>query len=235
MKKYIIILSFITGNAFSQGIPTIDISNLIQSTITAMENIQRVQQAYTQIAEAKKRFENFNGDYLKGLILNNLEYQIKRRWLPEDYREVLRLYSGITNFDGFEGAASAGWSAREDYQLFDIGTYFPDTGSVTAGRWEQYVNNTVAAVGMSEAGFERASELIKTTESLLVDISTSPDAKAATDLNNRMSGQIQFMLAELLRINSGKAASSAREVLYRQTQESEGIRIANNKLIPSIE
>lgn len=209
------------------GIPTIDIANVIQTTITSIESIQQVvqlyeqidnqiqqiQTAYDQIDNQVKQFENINGDYFKDMLLNNAAYKSKRRLVPKTYEDVLDLYKNI-GVAGHEIATNAGWAARDAFEIEDVNAYFDDVNTDEAKQWQQQEINSMAAVGVAESAFERVDSLLEETEDLMDDIKNSPDDKAAQDLQNRMSGQTQLLLAELIRLQGSQATSQGRKQLY---------------------
>ena len=98
VKKILIIKSLLSILIFiyiiplrtNAGIPTIDVANIVQTTISAVENIHQVAQLYeqidnqiNQIENQIKQFENLNGDYFKDILLNTSEYKKARRWVPK--------------------------------------------------------------------------------------------------------------------------------------------------------
>jgi len=239
MKKYIFLI-IISTNSLA-NLPTIDIANIVQTTISALKNIEQVGQVYTQIDnqlqqinKLKEQFDNMNGDYFKQLLLNSTGYKKARRWIPSNFRDVLDMYRGLYPYQAYQEAAFAGWEARNDYYIYDTETYYEENESIAAQRWAQYNNNSVAAIGIAESSFERATGVISETERLIDDMGSSPDQKAALDLSNRMSAQLQFLLAELIRVQSSQAAANARNELYTQAQKGEDLRISNNTHVTSI-
>lgn len=229
------------------GIPTIDVANIIQTTISSVENVQQVVQLYqqidNQIQQIKnqydainnqvKQFENLNGDYFKDMLLNNASYKSKRRLVPKTFQEVLDLYKNI-GVAGHEIATDAGWDAKDNSGLEDANVYFDDLATKDAQIWQQNQNNAMAAVGVADSSFQRVEELIKESEDLMDDIKNSTDAKAAQDLANRMAAQNQLILAELLRIQSAQLATTGRDQLARQAINGRAIQMATFTEIPSI-
>jgi len=223
----VLMCSLIVPFKANAGIPTIDVTNVIQTTVSSIENVQQVVQLYQQIdnqvqqirnqydsiTNQVKQFQNLNGDYFKDMLLNNSTYKSKRRLVPKTYKQVLDLYKNI-GVAGHQIATDAGWEARDEMQIEDADKYFEDLTTPEAKLWQQNENNAMAAVGVAESSFERVDSLIEETESLMEDIKNSTDAKAAQDLANRMSGQTQLLLAEVIRIQSAQATSQGRKQLY---------------------
>jgi len=223
----VLMVSLVLPFRVNAGIPTIDVANIIQTTITSIESVQQGVQLYTQINNQVnqirnqfdqinnqvKQFQNLNGDYFKDMLLNSASYKSKRHLVPKTYKEVLDLYKNI-GVAGHQIATTAGWNARDEMQIEDANVYFQDLTTPEAKLWQQNENNAMAAVGVAESSFERVDSLIEETESLMEDIKNSTDAKAAQDLANRMAGQTQLLLAEVIRVQSAQATNQGRNQLY---------------------
>jgi conjugal transfer/entry exclusion protein len=221
------------------GIPTIDIANIVQTTTNALQNIQQVQQLFTQIDNQIKAFENLNGDYLKDQLLNSFGFQQRRRWAPETYQDLLDLYKNGGGADGggggeFAKTTNAGWAARDELEVSDADLFYEDLDTPNAKRWQQHEINSMAAVGLAETGFERVTEIIEESEALLADISNSTDAKAAQDLGNRLLVQNQLILAEIMRIQSAQGATQGRKQLFDHAMQGEEKKRGAVDEVPSI-
>lgn len=236
----LVVVSMMLPYRANAGIPTIDITNIVQTTVSAIENIEQVIQLYeqidnqiNQIENQVKAFENLNGDYLKHALLNSGTHQQARRWVPKTYNEVLDLYKNI-NVAGYEKTTNAGWDARDSMHVTDAADIYADVDSNSAQRWQQHENDSMAAVGVAESSFERVDEVLAETELLMEDIQNSPDAKASQDLQNRMSGQTQILLAEVIRIQSTQAATQGRNQLYEHARKGEDKRRAIVDELPTL-
>jgi len=221
------------------GVPTIDIANITQTTITAIKQIQQVAQLYqqidnqiNQIQKQVESFENLNGDYFKHLLLNTDEFKEARRWVPKTYQDVLDLYKNI-NVDGFEDTVNSGWGAADDLHVTLPDDFYEDVDAPQSKRWSQHKNDNMAGVGLAEQAYKRVDELLEETEDLMDDIEDSIDAKAAQDLANRMAGQTQLVLAELVRLQASQGSTNARNALHQQAIMGEDKKRAGSE-IPDI-
>ncbi len=237
---FVFIISLVLPYRANAGIPTIDVANIIQTTISAVENVQQVIQLYeqidnqvNQIQNQVKAFENMNGDYLKDMLLNSDQYKKARRWVPKTYKEVLDLYKDI-NVGGYENTANAGWDARDELHVTDTEIIYDDLDSTGAKRWQQHENDGMAAVGIAESSFQRVDEVLEETEELMADIKNTTDAKAAQDLANRMAAQTQILLSEVIRVQSSQAATQGRKQLYDHAMQGEDKKRAKVEELPSL-
>jgi len=231
----LLVFCFIPFKA-NAGIPTIDVANIVQTTVIAIENIQQVIQLYDQINNQIQQidnqitsYKNLNGDYFKDALLNGVTYKKARRWVPKEYVELLDLYEGIATA-GFNKTITAGWDARDSLEVIDPVNIYADLTTTQAVRWQEHEKNSMAAVGLADISFSRVDELINESEALMVDIKSSTDGKAAQDLANRLAVQNQLLLAEMIRITSTNVATSGRNALYQHALMGED-RIRSNATV----
>ena len=57
------LLGVSSGQALATGIPTIDVTNIVQTTETALQAIEQTANQLEQIRQAKKRLEQMTGQY----------------------------------------------------------------------------------------------------------------------------------------------------------------------------
>lgn len=237
---YVFVFSLVLPFRANAGIPTIDVANIIQSTISAIENIEQVVQLYesidnqiNQIENQVEQLKNINGDRLKDMLLNSSDYKKARRWVPKTYKDVLALYKNV-GVSGYEGTTDAGWEARDEMKIADADYFYDDLDTANAKRWEQHENDGMAAVGVAESAFDRVDSVLEETEDLMADIKNSTDPKAAQDLANRMSAQTQILLAEVIRVQSSQAATQGRKQLYDHAMQGEDKKRAKVEELPSL-
>ncbi|WP_020211025.1 type IV secretion system protein [Gilvimarinus chinensis] len=241
----VFLVSSVLPMRVNAGIPTIDVASIVQETITAIEQIEQVVQMYNQIDNQIRQienqveaFENMNGDYFKDLLLNSFDDKEARRWLPEDYQDVLALYDRYSS-GGWGAVRNSGWNAVEDFSVPGNAAVFTneeldDWHNTDRKRWEARQKSGMAAVGVADNSFSRVTEIIEESEQLIADIPNSTDAKAAADLNNRIAAQNQIVLAELLRIQSAQTATQGRDQLYQHAVQTEDKKQAQVRYIRDI-
>jgi len=71
---------------------------------------------------------------------------------------------------------------------------------------------------VSDAAFQRVTELIEETEELMEEIANTEDGKHAQDLQNRLTGQTHLLMAEMIRVQSTQSATQARNQLYQEAR-----------------
>lgn len=238
----LVIAGLVTPRKADAGIPTIDVSNLIQSVLSVLQQIEEVSNTYYQIENQIKSYKtqmeelkNMNGDYLKHALLNSSAYKDARRYLPESYSDLVDLYK-TGNAGSYSAPVDAAWAARDDLKGIDaIEAYGDDRiDSDSAIRHQNHESNMMASVGAADMSYKRVDELLEETEALMADMSTTVDAKAAADLNNRFQAQTQFLLAEIIRVQSTQATTEGRKNLYEISQKAADKKKGNLNELPKL-
>jgi hypothetical protein len=243
-RKYVgaffcLAISFVSSQA-SAGIPTIDVASLIQSTISALEDIQAVKNLYDQIdnqvkqlEQGVKQIESLTGDKLKDQLLNDAGYKDARRWAPDTYAEVNDLFKAASySKASYKKMAQAGWSARDSFHIPEADKLFKDVDSDKAKSWQQHEIDSMSGIGVAETSYERVSTIMSDSEALNDDLASTPDLKASVDLLNRNQTQTQFLLAELIRIQSTQTAVIGKQQLYDHSMKADDMSKARFTELP---
>lgn len=245
LKKYAYIFfslfTVFASNQASAGIPTIDVASLIQSTISAIEDVQAVKNLYDQIdnqikqiEHAKKELESMTGDRLKDKLLNTAGFKDARRWAPESFSEVNDLFKAASYAkSSYEKMAKAGWKARDAYFIPEAADLYKDPDSDRAKSWQQHEIDGMTSVGVAESSYERVTAIMDDSEAIIDDIASSEDMKSSMDLLNRNQAQTQFLLAELIRIQSTQTATQGKQQLYDHSLKAEDKNKARFTELPS--
>lgn len=228
MKKIIFIFVALFSYQTNAGIPTFDAANIVQSTISAIQNVKQATDLATQLQEAKDQYDEVNAqfDETKDLIsgatnfsfdkLLNSSVDDARGVVPDTFDGVLALFVSNSGAQGFGEVFDYADKASQDLRIADDAEIYDDLTSDDAHRAQMHVANTKVAVGTSEASFNRVAKLLDDSETLMEQIANTTSPKEAQDLSNRLNGQTHLLLAELIRIQSSQAATQAKNQLYEE-------------------
>lgn len=232
--KKIAFLFFSLFMAFSShkaaaGIPTIDVASLIQSTISAVQDIQAVINLYDQIDNQvkqienwKEEFESITGQRYKDQLMNDWGHWNDRRWAPQKFSQVEDLFKAAHHArDSYRDMAQAGWRARDSYHIPEASVLYDDTDTDRARSWQQHELDGMHTVGVAAYSYDRVERIIHDTEVLIADLRNSEDQKASLDLLNRSQAQTQFLIAELIRLQSTQTATQGKAQLYQHSLRAE--------------
>lgn len=222
-----------TGTAHAGGIPTIDVTNIVQTTLTSLNSfeeianqikqiqnqIDQLRQLEQQLDQAKEQFEAMTGSYNMSDLLNGVAEQQAREWAPDDWRNVLDVYEGGGNEMG-ETAREAR-EAGEDFGASDV---YDDLTPTTAERYIRRGREIFGAMGIGEHSYNLTSDRIETVEGLINNIDTATDPKAAQDLGNRIQAETALLMTELIRLQSAQMVMVANEQNHQRNLDADRVR-----------
>lgn len=199
-----------TGVASAQGIPTIDVANIIQTTTTAkntLDQVTELKKAYEtqldELGEAVKQVDALTGNRGIGNLLNNqLDLEL-RRYTPETWQDTAR----ILQAGGLPGSAA---DVRAFYEEISGSLNVADVGQINrvnqdapnAVAYAQRRDTTFAAQAVAQASYNQTTQRVQDYERLMVEIENTPDTKAAADLANRIAAQNGITSSELIRLQT---------------------------------
>ena len=214
VNKALAVLCILTAPTIASagGIPTIDVSNIVQTTATAkntLEQVKQLKEAYEaqldQLREAIRQGDALTGNSGIGNILNGAADRDNRRYAPESWEDTVK----ILEAGGLPGSAD---DVRAYYEAVkeqtnvagaaDINTVNPEAPNALA--FENRRDTTFAAQSVARASYNQTGRRIDDYERLMAEIENTPDAKAAADLTNRIAAQNGLTMAELIRLQAAQ-------------------------------
>ncbi len=192
------------------GIPVIDVTNIVQNTLTAVRTLQQYEQMLedyqTQLEEldqAIRQVESLTGNRGIGDLLNGASYREARRYTPTTWQDTMR----ILEAGGLPGSVAdvidiyQGHTDR--YEIANRDVYnVVNEDAPNAVAFEQRRNTNMATFAVSEASYDKTVQRMKNYESLMGSIEDTPNMKAIGDLTARINAENGTALAELIRLNA---------------------------------
>ena len=196
--------------AYGQGIPVIDATNVVQTTITAqqaIEQVRQLQEAYqTQLQEldqAVAQVQAMTGSRgLGGLVNGTVEHDL-RRYLPDTWLDTLQVLeaTGVP-----ASAADVERIFRDLNERYDVATaedYAPDDPDTPTAQAHQRTTETgYATLATSEAAFDQTGRRVSAYETFLAELDRTGDVKASIDLMARIAAENGLTTNELLRLQA---------------------------------
>lgn len=233
MKRHVAIAAVaalvIPPKADASGIPTVDIANILQTTVSAFENIEQVANQITQIqnqidqftkleeqlAQQVAQFDSITGTYNMGGLLNDSTYRALRRSLPTSWQDTLAMIEAATAAAHQQKIQDAARDAQAAGRQFAAGDIYPDVAQPDALRYIRRANQVFTQMGIGISNFEATDRRLANVEGLSDEIDTATDLKAAIDLQNRINVEQAVLTAELIRLQA------AAHIAQTQRQEDE--------------
>lgn len=227
--------------------PVIDITNILQTTVSAFSNIdtaassagilstEQAQYAKQLLMYAKQldqyktqieQLQNQSGSYGMGGLLNGSNDTATRRWAPANWRETLQvIQSGGNPGNGLVSSAIDALKTSQQVKFSD-GVY-KNTNGLNKRRANYYDLNTgtsLNAMGLADVAYSTTDQRTTNIESLNDQIDQATSEKAALDLSNRLAAQNlhqQNQLIQLLAVQSQAKATEQYGASSTKASESE--------------
>lgn len=217
----------IPGRVLATGIPTVDVMNILQTTVTAFESIEQTVTMVEQLESAVKQYqqqiaqlESMTGSRGMGALLTGAQKAQDRRWAPDDIDQTL----AVLRAGGIPGSTTnykvaiermqkaAGAQSSSDMHMADDG-YMANYG----GYYDEYRASNMAALGLSESAYSDTDKRTQEIEALMAKIDQANDQKAALDLMNTLIAEMLVLQNESVRLQAALLQNQAT-ANFSQTQ-----------------
>ncbi|GEM_PF-751290 len=243
VRNLLILSGLAEGNA-QAGLPVFDGSNLAQAVLQVQawvkqgeqmaqqatswsqqytqmaQQIQQLQQTYQQLQQT---YQSISG--IRGMadIANN---PALRRYLPNDYQQVLQLGTGMANgqYSGLSGSVTAMKQASTILNIQDTGL---DPNSPAGLAYQNSQNQAALNRVLAEASFKQSGDRITGLQQMLDTVNQAPDDKDIQDLQGRIQAEQIMLQNELIRLASlSQLQQSQKDIAVQQASE---IRMLSTK------
>jgi len=230
------------GSAMATGIPTVDVANIIQTTATALENIeqtatlgQQLQNAIQQYQQLQQQYQSMTGSRNMGGLITGAQKALDRRWAPADINQAMNTIKagGIPGTNQSYRVAverftnNAGSVNSADLRMGNNGYLANSSNTYDASR----VSN-LSALGLSETAYSNTNKRTEDIELLMANIDTAPDQKAALDLLNTLIAQMLVLQNESVRLQSAILQNQASTNLHNANAETAEAQFHNRGNLP---
>jgi len=230
------------GRVLATGIPTVDIANILQTTVTAFENIEQTVTMIEQLESAVKQYEQqiahletMTGTRGMGALLSSLQKSQDRRWAPSDLKSTM----ATIRAGGIPGTNQSYRVAAERYRdaagaLTSSQLSMPSDGFMAnqSHFYDETRASNLAAIGLSEAAYTDTDKRTQDIEGLLAQVDGAQDQKAALDLINTMIAQMLFFQNESLRLQAQMLQNTASSNMNYSQMRAEEANFHNRGFTP---
>lgn len=174
--------------------------------LTALKDLKTINGALKELSE--KEVLAVTGHYRMGDLYNSHSDQVNRLWANEHWQDVLKQASG-----GNSGRFRELLKVYHDrYPTVSQEMISPlQSNSLKAKTYIDNAKTNLAGLSVSEYSYNALQDRVKRLQGLLNQIESTPNQKAAQDLQTRVLAEIGFLQVELLRVQSVQAQLSAMQ------------------------
>jgi type IV secretion system protein VirB5 len=193
-----------TVNVHAQGIPVIDIANLIQTLLQVLNDVTEIENQVQQITQLGDQLGSMNGIRNLGDVFNN---PLLRNYVPAEAYTVLNAVN-TGGYSGLNGTARALRDAGMVYNCMDL--VGPARTSCQANLAQPYQHKGVLQDAMKSAA-GRLSQI----QSLMNQINATTDQKAIGELQARIGAENAQLTHEATQIQMLQAMADSEERIAR--------------------
>lgn len=202
--------------------------NIAQTTATVRQLAEQYRTMIDQLAEAKAQVAALTSRSGAGDLFNGAAERASRRYMPDAWAAATDIHQA-TNAVGAAADATRSviGNANTLYRPATAAELDPDGRSQhEVERYERETGTALAVLGASQAMLDATAQRRDTYEGLMARIETSPDAKAAADLANRIEVENGLAQNELVRATAMQANVAAIQEMRLAAAKADSARAA---------
>ena len=209
--------SVMAPNAQAQ-FAVIDVANMQQQIVQYANMIQQLQQLQAQLSQAQKAYAAITGGRgMGGLSKENFTANVPKTW-----QETLNAMNG-----GGKVGALANQIKNAASQL-QSGN-FEGVSETVLTSLDQGMDRAASGQALNAQVFEGSGARFDRIQSLMGQIDSATDAKAAADLNNRIAAENAMLMNELIKLQAMNAMLAQQQQVNAQTQAQKSFEMTSRK------
>ena len=195
------------GNARAQGIPVIDIANLIQTILQVLNDVTEIENQVQQITQLGDQLKSINGMRNLGNILNN---PALKNYVPAE----AYTYLNAVNTSGYSGLNATAKSLRDAgmvYNCMDLaGAARTDCQAALAQPYQQ--------TGLLQDAMKSAAGRLTQINSLMDQINGTSDQKAVLEIQARIGAENALLAHEVSQVQMLQGMADSEERIARSRE-----------------
>ena len=198
-----------TSGARAQGIPVIDVANLIQTVQQVLNDITEISNQVQQIQHLYAQVESINGVRDLGNVFNN---PTLRNYVPPD----AYVYLNAVNTSGYSGLSATAKALRDVGMLYNCAELQGDART----RCQAKLSQAYQQKGLLQDAMKSAGGRLKQIQSLMGQINATTDQKSIQELQARIGAENAMLAHEATQIQmlQGMADSEERIAQSRERE-----------------
>jgi type IV secretion system protein VirB5 len=192
------------GSARAQGIPVIDVANLIQTIQQVMNDITEIQNQVQQISQLQRQLDSINGIRDLGNIFNN---PALKNYVPAEAYTYLNAIS-TSGYAGLNATAKA---------LRDVGMVYNcmDLASDARSRCQADLAQPYQHKGLLQDAMKSAAGRLAQIQSLMGQINATTDQKAVQEIQARIGAENALLAHEISQVQMLQGMADSEERIAR--------------------
>jgi type IV secretion system protein VirB5 len=196
--------SLCASPARAQGIPVIDVANLMQTLLQVLNDITEIENQVLQIRQLESQVKSLNGMRNLGNILNN---PLLRNYVPAEAYTVLNAVNR-TGYAGLSGTAKSLRDLGMVYNCMDLaGAARTSCQATLAQPYQQK--------GMLQDAMKAAAGRLGQITALMDQINATADQKAVQEIQARIGAENALLAHEVSQVQMLQGMADSEERIAR--------------------
>lgn len=196
-----IALIFVMDSSYAQGIPVIDVANLIQTVQQVLNDVTKIKNQVEQINQLQSQIASMNGTRMLGEVADNP--QLHNYVPPNAYAEVNAL-----NSSGYSALNATARSLRDQDMVYNC----QDRNGAARTDCQSTLAQPYQYKGLLQDAMHAASGRVGQINALMAQINATTDQKSVQEIQARIGAENAMLAHEMTQVQmlQGLAYSDER-------------------------
>ena len=199
--------TFGAGNARAQGIPVIDIANLVQTIVQVMNDVTEISNQVQQITQLQNQLNSINGMRNLGNILNN---PMLRNYVPAE----AYTYLNAVNTSGYSGLNATAKTLRDAGMVYNC----LDMADAARTACQATLAQPYQQKGLLQDAMKSAAGRLTQINSLMDQINATSDQKAVQEIQARIGAENALLAHEMSQVQMLQGMADSEERIARSRE-----------------
>ena len=195
------------GNARAQGIPVIDIANLVQTIVQVMNDVTEISNQVQQITQLQNQLNSINGMRNLGNILNN---PMLRNYVPAE----AYTYLNAVNTSGYSGLNATAKTLRDAGMVYNC----MDLAGAARTSCQAALAQPYQQKGLLQDAMKSAAGRLTQINSLMDQINATSDQKAVQEIQARIGAENALLAHEASQVQMLQGMADSEERIARSRE-----------------
>ncbi len=193
-----------TGPSHAQGIPVIDVANLIQTVQQVLNDITAINNQIQQISQLQSQLNSINGLRNLGAVFDN---PALRNYVPAEVYTQLNAID-LSGYNGLTTTAKALRDAGMVYNCLDL------AGNARA-RCQSALSQPYQQKGLLQDAMKSASGRLSQIQSLMGQVNATTDQKSVQEIQARIGAENALLAHEMSQLQMLQGMADSEERIAR--------------------
>jgi type IV secretion system protein VirB5 len=199
-----VIVACCATNARAQGIPVIDIANLIQTILQVLNDVTEIANQVQQIKQLQAQVDSINGLRNLGAVFNN---PALKNYVPAE----AYTYLNAVNVSGYSGLSATAKALRDVGMVYNC----MDMAGSARSSCQAALAQPYQQKGLLQDAMKAASGRLAQINSLMDQVNATQDQKAILEIQARIGSENAMLAHEVSQVQMLQGMADSEERIAR--------------------